>query len=110
MEGFREMEMLVIEVVADFVHERSQEGAELDYLNTLRSAHPDADARPPARDLVGLVESLQLAAGIRGPSLEHAYQHRGHGELAIDRIDQRLARAFDMGALGRGERRLGRRR
>ena len=103
--------MLVVDVVAQLVEQRPQEGAEGDDPAVARRPHPQLDPRRPA--LVPRVEAVQLAPARRGADGEDLEAHRAQpevprkaeGEAARRRLDlppvlplEGLPQAFDQRA------------
>jgi hypothetical protein len=86
VERLLELEELVIEVMADLVHEGAQERLERDDLPLRRRAHPDGDSsgRPT---FFGFVEAMEFAIIVGGALREHPQPDRRHAIACHQRID-----------------------
>src|SRR6185503_9171251 len=110
VERVGQAQVLVVEVVADLVEQRAQEGAEGHHAAVAHGPHPDADARPAP--LVARVEAVQLRvaqAGTDGQDADvgrrHA-EHRGQGpaEAAGRPLERRAIVGQERGAHRRHQR------
>lgn len=108
MQGVTEMEQRVVEVVAELVEQRSQEGFERDDLPLLGGQHPDRDVVAPV-SVAGFVQPVQLAPTQRGASERDLDSDRRDPEVRADTVGDPLREHLDVarasGREDRGQRR-----
>src|SRR6266571_4086429 len=89
MECLVEREELVVEVMAQLVDQRAQEGFECDDLRSLRCAHPYRNARRhPA--LLGFVQAMEFTVPIGGSPREYVHPKAGNVVAGGQRVAQFL--------------------
>jgi hypothetical protein len=84
-----EVEQGVVQVMAELVQQRPEEGAVGHHLAALGGQHPDSDD-VTAVTVRGCVETLQLAAAERGAAGRHTHAHGGHAERRADAVGDPL--------------------
>jgi len=68
-------EVFIIQMVADFMEQGSEEGAEGSDLFPVDSAHPDSD-RGRSFSIRWFIQSVELTSGVMRPDSEHLYSDR----------------------------------
>jgi hypothetical protein len=92
VERLLESEVLVVQMVAKLVEERTKESFKFDDLRPLSRAHPNRDLITPP--LLRLVEPVELAGGPRRPPLENPDEYPTYTEGLGQAIDQGLTLPF----------------
>src|SRR5262249_796970 len=94
VQGVAQVQIGVVQVVAELVQQRPEKGPVGDYLAPLGGAHPERDPIPPA-PVGGQVEAVQLAASVVRPLALHADPEPRHTERAADVVGDLLCHCLD---------------